>query len=377
MNPFKYGIVVRGEDFYDRKEECSRITETLAGGNNIVLYAPRRFGKTSLVFKVIEQLEKKNITCVYFDFMTVYSPESFVRLYAKALSEKQTSMDKFVKTFASAIKNIRPVLSFTADGEAEFSVDFTNTAVDETVVAQLLDMPEVLGSKKKKVIVFFDEFQEAAKLPYIHFENLLRSKIQRQVNTNYLFLGSKTHILHELFNDKKRAFYHSAAQISIGPLPEADTIKYLQHKLAASGITLDAETGRYLISAAGNIPHYIQLLASEVWQYLIDHKKTVTRPIVDYCVKQILTLKSDYYLELFDRQSQSKKQLLQALTVSGSNVFSAAYLNTHRLTSVSTVQRAVKELVKEGIVEKLNGEYVIADPFFKAFASGMMRGIIP
>ena len=96
MNPFKYGIVVHGEDFYDRKEECSRIVETLLGGNNIVLYAPRQFGKTPLVFKVMEQLKKKNITCVYFDFMTVYSPESFVKLYAKALSEKQTNLDKFI-----------------------------------------------------------------------------------------------------------------------------------------------------------------------------------------------------------------------------------------------------------------------------------------
>jgi hypothetical protein len=377
MNPFKYGTIVHGEDFFDRKEECSRIVETLRGGNNIVLYAPRRFGKTSLVFKVIEQLEKKKITCVYFDFMTVYSPESFVRLYAKALSEKQTNLDKFVKIFTSVIKNIRPTLSFNADGEAEFSVDFANTPVDETVIAQVLDMPEALGSSRKKVVVFFDEFQEAVKLQNINFENLLRSKIQQQVNTSYLFLGSKTHILHELFDNKKRAFYHSAAQISIGPLPEADTIKYLQHKLAASGITLDAETGRYLISAAGNIPHYIQLLASEVWQYLINNKEPVTGPVVDFCVKQILALKGDYYLELFDRQSQSKKQLLQALTTGGKNVFSAAYITTHRLGSASTVQRAVKELVEGGIVEKLKDEYVIADPFFRAFVAEMMRGIMP
>ncbi|GHT56678.1 ATPase [Spirochaetia bacterium] len=374
MNPFKYGTIVHGDDFFDRKEECSRIVETLMGGNNIVLYAPRRFGKTSLVFKVMDQLEKRNITCVYFDFMTVYSPESFVRLYAKALSAKQTSLDKFVKTFASVIKNIRPALSFNTEGEAEFSVDFANATVDETVVAQLLDMPETLGGKNKKVIVFFDEFQEAVKLHHINFENILRSKIQQQVNTSYLFLGSKTHILHELFDNKKRAFYHSASQISIGPLPEADTIKYLQKKLSASGITLDADTGQYLISVAGNIPHYIQLLASEVWQYLVDSKKPVTKKVVDYCVKRILALKGDYYMELFDRQSQSRKQLLQALTVSGKNVFSADYINTHRLGSVSTVQRAIKELVEEGIAEKLQDEYVLADPFFKAFTEGMMNG---
>ena len=51
MNPFTYGTVATGESFYDRDKECEHIVKTLAGGNNIVLYAPRRFGKTSLVIK--------------------------------------------------------------------------------------------------------------------------------------------------------------------------------------------------------------------------------------------------------------------------------------------------------------------------------------
>lgn len=51
MNPFKYGKIVSGEFFYDRREELQRIKETLKGGNNLVLYAPRRYGKSSLVHK--------------------------------------------------------------------------------------------------------------------------------------------------------------------------------------------------------------------------------------------------------------------------------------------------------------------------------------
>ena len=78
MNPFSYGTIVKDSNFYDRKEECARIVSTLSGGNNVVLYAPRRFGKTSLVFKAIEQLEKAGFICIYFDFMPVFSPESFV-----------------------------------------------------------------------------------------------------------------------------------------------------------------------------------------------------------------------------------------------------------------------------------------------------------
>ncbi|MDR0574497.1 MAG: ATP-binding protein [Tannerella sp.] len=369
MNPFSYGTIVRGEQFYDRKEECARIVKTLSGGNNLALYAPRRFGKTSLVFRAIEELEAQGFICVYFDFMPVFSPESFVRLYTKVLSSKQSNLQKFAKTFASLIKTLRPVLSFDAEGTAEFSVDFVTGTVDETVISQLLDMPEVIAGTDRRVIVFFDEFQEAEKLNNIRFEGLLRSKIQQQVRTNYLFFGSKTHLLKELFNDKKRAFYNAVSQMTIGRLPENDTVAYLQEKFAASAIQLSEETARYIISVTFGIPHYIQLLAAEIWQYAINTYPVVTEKIVDKSAQHLLILKSDYYMELFDRQSKSRKQLLQALTVSGKEIFSSAYIKKHFLPGISTLQRAVKGLITDGTIEKINDEYFISDPFFKLFVT--------
>ncbi|GMO63233.1 MAG: ATP-binding protein [Treponemataceae bacterium] len=375
MNPFIYGTVVHGKDFFDRKDERAHITKTLAGGNNMVLYAPRRFGKTSLVFSVMEALEKQNCTCVYFDFMPVYSPESFVRLYAQVLSKKQSNLNTFVQTFASLVKTIRPTLGFTADGEPEFSIDFAATApVDETVVGQLLDMPErMCANSGKRMVIFFDEFQECEKLTSINFEQLLRSKIQHQKKVNYLFLGSKTHLMNDLFNNKNRAFYNSASQMTLGALPQDETIAYLQKKFTAHNMNITHESARALIAAAGDIPHYIQLLAAEVWQYMVDTAKTVTLPIINDCVQRVLALKNDYYMEVFDRQSQKKKQLLQALTVSGKNIFSADFIRTHRLSSSAAIQRAAKELLADGIVEKLKDEYFIADPFFKMFVLSTMR----
>ncbi|GMO55005.1 MAG: ATP-binding protein [Termitinemataceae bacterium] len=367
MNPFTYGSIVDGEDFFDRKDECAHIAKTLEGGNNMVLYAPRRFGKTSLVFQVMEELQKKNCTCIYFDFMPVYSPESFVRLYAGVLSTKQSSLTKFTQIFTQAIKSIRPTLGFNSDGIPEFSIDFANKTVDETVVGELLDMPEKICASGKRMIVFFDEFQECEKLSSINFEQLLRSKIQHQKNVNYLFLGSKTHLMNDLFNNKNRAFYNSTSQMTLGALPQNDTIAYLQKKFKTHNISIDPDTARTLIASAGDIPHYIQLLASEVWQYMIGSEKKVTEEIITDCAGRVLNLKTDYYMEVFDRQSQSKKQLLQTLTISGKNIFSASYIREHRLSSIAAIQRAAKELLLEGIIERTQDEYFFADPFFRLF----------
>ncbi|MDR3308676.1 MAG: ATP-binding protein [Tannerella sp.] len=367
MNPFSYGTVVRDSCFFDREKECDRIVNTLSGGNNLVLYAPRRFGKTSLVFKAMESLNKAGFTCVYFDFMQVYSVESFVRLYSKTLSKHQKNIRKFARLFSSLVSSLRPVITIGNDGTPEFSIDFANETVDETLVSDLLALPEKMATKEKRILIFFDEFQEVEKLKSINFEAILRSKIQQQQYVNYLFLGSKTHLIKEMFSDRNRPFYNAASQMTLGYLPEKDTVNYIQTKFSSFGITINEATVKYMATVTKRIPHYIQLLAAEIWQYVITDKKIVTKAIVDLCVQQIIALKNDYYMELFDRQSKTKKSLLVALARSGKSIYSSDYIRSNTLPSASTLQRAVKELVNVGIIDKMKDEYFITDPFFQLF----------
>ncbi|MDR1653970.1 MAG: hypothetical protein LBS01_10080 [Prevotellaceae bacterium] len=78
-------------------------------------------------------------------------------------------------------------------------------------------------------------------------------------------------------------------------------------------------------------------------------------------------LKNDYYVELFDKQSNSKKQLLLALTQNGENIFSENYLKAYNLPNPSTLQTSVKGLLNDGIIDKRYNIYFICDPFFKLF----------
>ena len=67
VNPFKYGREVSGRQFYDRQEAFDNLYSKLAGGSaNVVMYAPRRYGKTSLVKKVLARFSEEGISCIYF-----------------------------------------------------------------------------------------------------------------------------------------------------------------------------------------------------------------------------------------------------------------------------------------------------------------------
>lgn len=367
MNPFSYGTVVREPYFFDRKEELSRIIQTLTGGNNLVLYAPRRYGKTSLVMKAIREFETMGYVCIYFDFMTVYSRESFVEGFSKTLLAKQGNLQKALEFFAKFVKGIKPSITFDNSGMPEIAINFSEQVISDHTIDTVIDLPEKLATPEKRYIIVMDEFQDIEKLNGESFENLLRSKIQHHVNTNYLFLGSRTHILNDMFANKNRPFYNSSATLCIKELPRDETRLFLRERFAKSGIDVQDDTADYLIDQAGNIPYYIQLLASEVWQQTIASSKWATSDVVDVCTETIIAIKSDFYLELFDRQSAYQKKLLKALALDGKNIFSSDYRQRHRLSVPSTTQKAVFGLISAGIIEKRQHTHVYNDPFFQRF----------
>ena len=217
-----------------------------------------------------------------------------------------------------------------------------------------------------------DEFQDINKLNGENFEKLLRSKIQHHSNVNYLFLGSRTHILHNMFNNKSRAFYNSAFAMNLGTLPKSETINFLIERFSLSNIKLKEDTASYLIDKAGNVPYYIQFLASEVWQYTINQKQIVNKEIISLCSDKIIELKSDYYFELFDHYTSYQKKLLKTLAVSSQNIFSAEYASTFRLSAQSTTQKALSGLINSGIIEKNENVYSCDDPFFKQYVLRLM-----
>lgn len=367
MNPFVFGRVVKGEHFYDRTEECKRIVDTLSAGNNIVLYAPRRYGKTSLVVKAMEELEQKGFICIYLDFMMIFSRDSFIENYSKAIMAKQGNIQKVVQKIADFVKGIKPIFSFDESGKPEFSINFRELHPSDSTIEDVIDLPEKLAEDSNKYVIIFDEFQEITKLNGEGFENILRSKIQMQSNVNYLFLGSRTHLLQDMFSNKTRAFYNSALAMQLNKLPIPDSVNYLKSRFGNYKIEISDEIAEYLIAKVENIPYYIQLLAGEIWQNLVDSPAEVSQVLIDECAKRIIDLKSDYYYALFDEQSAYQKKVLKALAITGVSVYSAEYQQRFRLSAMSSTQRAVNNLIESGIVEKQDNEFFIADPFLKSF----------
>ncbi len=54
-SPFIYGGKITGDAFCDRTQETDELIEDIRSRQHVIIYSQRRFGKTSLVLKVLEE----------------------------------------------------------------------------------------------------------------------------------------------------------------------------------------------------------------------------------------------------------------------------------------------------------------------------------
>src|SRR5450756_849688 len=69
-NPFRHGSIVTGEYFVDRELERTELELDMRSGQNVALVSPRRYGKTSLVLTVAQQLRTQGVLVAYLDLLT-------------------------------------------------------------------------------------------------------------------------------------------------------------------------------------------------------------------------------------------------------------------------------------------------------------------
>lgn len=366
MNPFRYGTVVTDPYFVNREKEIKEIRADLIAGHHLIIYAPRRFGKTSLIKKVLKSLDTQNKA--YIDFFQVTSQQRFMDIYTNSLLKtKKYSARTISDIIKKFIKGVTPTVSFDSNGTATWKLNIAPAAGRYESLLDVLDLPQKLAEKYGHYYVVFDEFQEIEKLNGSNFEKQLRSIIQNHRNVSYVFMGSKTHLLLNMFNDADRAFYNIGKLYPVRKIEHDVMMRYLSLAFDNTGFRINTENLIKIIEEAHNIPHYVQYLASIVWQIGLEQDKIIDEQTLDKAINKILDNQNDYYLMLYDNLTVPQRNLLMALIQENTNVFSRDYSQKYNLSSGSSTQRALSALIDAYIIEKSGNEYRFSDPFFPKY----------
>jgi len=259
-NPFRYSGPVGIDDLIDRDEEASALLRFADEGNNSRVVAPRRFGKTSLLKRVLGEAGSGpgRWVPVYVDFFGVVTladvAERIERAYPAALTGNAA------RWFDGLRRTLRAVKAGAGGVSAEVMLDAAAAPLLER-----LDLPRRVHERLgRRVLVVFDEFQEVL-TAQSNADAVIRSVIQHHGEVaSYVFAGSHVGMMSGLFADRSRAFYAQAQQLSLPPLPLAETATFVTERFAATGKDVGTALGPLLDATAGH-PQRTMLLAHEVW----------------------------------------------------------------------------------------------------------------
>ena len=370
-NPFKFGKEVAGKYFYDREEVFLSLYRKLAGGSsNVVMYAPRRYGKTSLVKKVLERFSKEGVPTVYFDFNKVDSLEHFCDEYASALYAVAGKGSAALNAMGKYISHLHPTVRVGGDATVSLRLDY-GPKMTATSLTAVLDLAERISSEVvgKPLVVAFDEFQEIGRLSKVlALEGVFRSCIQSHQNVRYLFMGSKTHMLKRMFGDKARPFYKSAATVRLPKPPEDESLAFVKERFASRSIGVDDAEARRIVMESENIPYYLQQLSSLVFdEVAASGRDWVENADVDAAIGNLIMENADYYQERVSLLSPTQRLVVSALAREPASDFDEDYRTRHSLGGSSTVHSALRAVVNAGIVEREERTYSIGDPFLAKY----------
>lgn len=364
-NPFKFGKEVSGYQFYDRKDDARSLhRKLLDGSTNVVLFAPRRYGKTSLVQKVLEELSTKNgVPGLCFDMTRVPTLERFCEEYANSVYSLFGERKELVHKIMDFLAHLHPTFSATGEIKIEYG-----TKMSATSIAEVIDLPERLAKELKlsPVAIAFDEFQEVADLSAdFPLEKIFRSCIQAHRHVHYVFLGSKTHLLKRMFGDATRPFYNSALPMPLHKPPEADSIEFLVSRFNDTGLALSPELAQKILAASDSIPYYLQAIAALTFEKVSETRRTEIRATdVNGAIESLVGINAELYDERLHGLSDAKRALVEALAKEPVAKFDEAYRKRHGLPVTSTLHTALNELVDAAIVEKDAELIHLADPIF-------------
>ncbi|MCP5102800.1 MAG: ATP-binding protein [bacterium] len=377
MNPFVYGERVKEENFCNREDEIKELVSEISSGQNIMIYSPRRYGKTSLIDEVLRKLDKKGLFTIYIDLFPVISNEDFVRISLKSisllLSKDSKNILKKVKIF---FKQISPSLFITVaeDGIPSVGINFSKAEVLPVLEDLFNGLYAFTKDKKKPAVVVFDEFQQVGELEDTRVEKTLRGVIQTHREISYVFMGSKKHLIYEMFIDPGRPFFKSSAHF---PLEKIDPVlfsDFVYRKFIKSNRQIEDGAAMYIVNKAEAHPYYTQLLAHTAWESG-KASEAVDIEHVDAAVNRILKREEAAFAGIWDNLTLNQKKLLLAMAFKEKNdkIFSSDFLDKYNLNSPGTVQRGIKSLITRGLIDKEENSIEINDVFLKMWLKQRMR----
>ena len=364
-NPFHLQEIPVDAPFCDREEELGELYSYAEGGANVVLYSPRRYGKTSLVRRVQKELSEGGAVTVFADLFGVASIDDAAARLARAVFAVTHGREPFWRSALATIRSFRPVLKPDPVGGISLSVEPSSEG--RSGIALLEETMEGLGrfiEANGLVHIALDEFQEIVTLKEAcRIEATMRTHIHRH-SASYFFIGSRRRVLLGIFNEAQRPFFQSALNYPLKRLPPEELTAFVARQFNENGRRCTAAPARALCTRTANHPYYTQKLAFLVYGLC----QEVTEEAIRLGFEKLILTDKVVFEAVLSGLPPHQRLLLTTLAVEPTGkILASDYIRRHRLGSIGGIQHSTRRLEELDLIEKDEGtgRWRLVDPILE------------
>lgn len=372
VNPFVYSRPIDPEDILDRDEATHELLKKAVGGHYVRLYAPRKYGKTTLLKRALRDGEvQEGLIPLMVDLYGVNSIADVTirveRAYARHLK-------------GAIRKKVERLLQLTGLGlslgamgiSAKIQLDPKGTD-PLAALHELLDLPAKLEeSGGYRAFIALDEFQDVERVPDL--DGLIRSHIQHQGDVaSYVFAGSEPGLMKQLFENKDRPLYGSAVPMRLGRLEDADVARYVSERFAATGRG-SGEALNPLIATAQGHPQRTIMLAYHLWEQVGEGETATLESWHAAHVAALAELKPEFDAMWRGYGSAVTQKTLRSIVAGRGSAYRTHVLQRLDLEK-GTATAAVGRLLETADIEEAGaGKYRVVDPLYAEWIATLDSG---
>ena len=370
---FVYGMSVEGNNFTDRVKDTKRLKMDFENGINVILVSPRRIGKSSIVRKVIKEMDNPMIKPVYMDIYDCRSEYDFYNRFAsELLKQTATKTEQAIENIKRFLVRLTPKIVFSPDPATEYSLSLGITPQNYQP-EEILQLPEMIGKAQgKHIVVCIDEFQQIGEMSdSIAIQKRLRGIWQHQRNVSYCLFGSKKHLMTRLFQNRKMPFYQFGEMMFLEKIPTSDWVPFICSRFKSQGKQISEDFAQRICETVEGNSSYVQQLA---WNVFAETDEIVTEHVFQMGLDALLAQCSSLFEEQIKGLTGYQMNFIRALCDGVTSEFaSKAILESYNLGSKSNISRIKTVLQDKEIIDFDKDKVYLEDPIFKIWCKRNLK----
>lgn len=376
QNPFRIGDHVTGPYFTDRAHEVARILGALRDPARLLVYGPRRVGKSSAIAVAAERAGEEGVLVVRADLSTASGLVDVANRLLHSLSRQRSG-----ERLAEFARGLSPhvMLSFdegTGAPRLAFGVGRRGGS-EEGQRRSLEEVVERLGAEAgsgERVAVVLDEFQAIRRFGGEPAEWHLRDLIQRHGDLSFVCAGSEVSLIHEMLGPD-RAFFRAFELLHVGPMDRDHLSGWIDDRLTGAGVRARG-IGAVVIDRAGPRTQDVLQVARHVHSRALARGQAV-RADVEEAVLDVVREEDPVIRATWLGLTAHQQNVLRAVAAGVDQLFSSATRARFGLPTSSSVAAAVDALVGRGLLVRAGEEISFDNPFVRRWVEREVLQDVP